>query len=236
MLGPSEGPEVAKAGMGSGAYEARALRRDVAGTGRAGSTGEAPENDEAGLMVLGRREDDLAAYHGALALRPEYAEAHNNLGNALKELGLPEEAAASYGKALAFKPDYPAAYSNLGVALKEQGKLEEAVAAYRKALAIAPDYAEALYNLCEVYEKTNRTEDLRETLISARQNCPEDPRFSLREAQLLKRDGALAAARAVLEAPATAGGGGSRGGRQVHPPARGLQVGGGGPEPRRHHQ
>ena len=161
---------------------------------------EAYNNLGNALCGLGRLEDAVDAYHTTLALRPEYAEAHNNLGNALKRLGLPEEAVASYGKALVIKPDYAAAYSNLGMALKEQGKLEDAVAAYRKALAIAPNHAEALYNLCEVFEKTNRTEDLRETLNSARRHCPEDPRFALREAQLLKRDGDYAAARAVLEA------------------------------------
>ena len=35
----------------------------------------------------------------ALALKPDYAEAHNNLGNALQELGKLEEAVASYHKA-----------------------------------------------------------------------------------------------------------------------------------------
>ena len=149
---------------------------------------------------LGRLEDAVAAYHRALTARPEYAEAHNNLGNALKEMGLAEEAIASYHKALAANPEYAEAHSNLGVALKERGRLEDAVAAYRKALAIKPGYAEALYNLCELYEKTNRTEDLREAVNTARRLCPEDPRFALREAQLLKRDGEFAAARDILEA------------------------------------
>ena len=148
----------------------------------------------------GRLEDAVAAYHKALALNPAHAEAHNNLGNALRELGRPAEAVASYRKALAIKPDYAAAHNNLGVALKMQGRLEDAVAAYHKALAMKPDYADALYNLCEMYEKTNRTEALRKTVSKARRSCPQDPRFALREAQLLKRDGDFGAARTVLEA------------------------------------
>jgi tetratricopeptide (TPR) repeat protein len=46
-------------------------------------------------------------------LKPDYAEAHNNLGITLKELGRLEEAEASYTQAIAFKPDYAEAFWNL---------------------------------------------------------------------------------------------------------------------------
>ena len=152
------------------------------------------------LQELGKLDEAAASYAKALAIKPDYAEAHNNLGVALKDLGKLDEAVASYHQALAIAPDYAEAQSNLGVALKEQGKLDEAVACYHKALAIAPDYADALYNLCEVFERTNDNEALRETVNRARRECPDDPRFALREAQLLNRDGDFTAARAVLEA------------------------------------
>ena len=61
-----------------------------------------------------------------LAIKPDYADAYNNMGNALKEQGKLEEAIEAYNKALAIKPDYADAYNNMGNALKEQGKLEEA--------------------------------------------------------------------------------------------------------------
>jgi tetratricopeptide (TPR) repeat protein len=41
-----------------------------------------------------------------LKLNPSYAEAHNNLGNALHLLGKSEEALAHYRNALATRPDY----------------------------------------------------------------------------------------------------------------------------------
>ena len=145
----------------------------------------------------------------AIVANPHVPAFHNNLGNALRDLGRLEDAVTAYHKALALRPDYVQAHNNLGLALKMQGQLEEAMASYHKALAIAPDYAGALYNLCEVFEKTNNTEALRETVVRARQSCPEDPRFALREAQLLKRDGDYAGARAVLEAKGAAGAGGN---------------------------
>ena len=49
----------------------------------------------------------------AVAIAPDYIDAHNNLGNAFKDLGELDEAVVSYHKALAIKPDYPEAHSNL---------------------------------------------------------------------------------------------------------------------------
>jgi tetratricopeptide (TPR) repeat protein len=46
-------------------------------------------------------------------LKPDYAEAHNNLGVTLQELGRLEEAKASYTQAIALKSDYAEAHRNL---------------------------------------------------------------------------------------------------------------------------
>ena len=83
----------------------------------------------------------------SLLIKPDYAEAHNNLGVALRDQDKPKEAITSYNRALLIKPDYAEAHNNLGVALKGQGKIEEAIAAYNKALLIKPDYAETHRNL-----------------------------------------------------------------------------------------
>jgi tetratricopeptide (TPR) repeat protein len=87
------------------------------------------------------------AYKKALAIKPDSADVHLNLGSVLKEQGKLEEAIKAFNKALAIKPDYTEAYNNMGNALKEQGKLEEAIEAYKKALAIKPDHAEAFNNM-----------------------------------------------------------------------------------------
>lgn len=86
-------------------------------------------------------------YHRALEISPDYAEAHNNLGNALNDLRKHEEAVASYRRALDIKPDYAEAHYNLGNALKNLGKLEEAVASYHRALQINSEIALAHNNL-----------------------------------------------------------------------------------------
>jgi tetratricopeptide (TPR) repeat protein len=88
-----------------------------------------------------------AAYRRVLALRPDIAEVHNNLGVILKNQGRLDQAVAEYQQALALKPDFVEAYNNLGNVLREQGKLDQAAARYQQAIALKPDYAEAHNNL-----------------------------------------------------------------------------------------
>ncbi len=52
----------------------------------------------------------LANYDKAIALKPDFAQAHNNRGTALQDLNRPAEALASYEKAITLKPDFAQAY------------------------------------------------------------------------------------------------------------------------------
>ena len=92
-------------------------------------------------------------------MKPDYAEAYNNMGNALKDQGKLEEAIAYYNKALSLKPDYAEAYNNMGNTLKDQGKLERAIASYNKALSLKPDYAEASYNMGNALKDQGKLEE-----------------------------------------------------------------------------
>ena len=89
-----------------------------------------------GVIALQARRARLAVelIGKAIALKPDYADAYSNRGNALLELKRPEEALASYDKAIALKPDYADAYSNRGNALRDLKRAEEALASYDKAL------------------------------------------------------------------------------------------------------
>jgi protein O-GlcNAc transferase len=102
-----------------------------------------------GIIAYQLNKNDIAIdlIGKALAIKPDYADAHNNLGNTLKEQGKLDDAVASYLKAINIKPDNAEAHNNLGNTLKEQGKLDDAVESYYQALAIKSDYAEVHYNL-----------------------------------------------------------------------------------------
>ena len=96
-------------------------------------------------------DEAVASYQKALAIKPDYAEAHSNLGLSLKDLEWLDEAAASCRKALTIKPDLAEAHNNLGNVLRCLGELDEAIMSYQKALAIRPDYVEAGRNLLYVW-------------------------------------------------------------------------------------
>ena len=51
-------------------------------------------------------EEAEASYKKAIALKPDHAVAHNNLGITLKKLHKLEEAEASYKKAIQIQPNY----------------------------------------------------------------------------------------------------------------------------------
>ena len=58
------------------------------------------------LHGKGDSEAAIKSYKEALKIKPDYAEAYSNMGNALKDKGDSEAAIESYKKALKIKPDY----------------------------------------------------------------------------------------------------------------------------------
>ena len=60
----------------------------------------------------------MLAYNKALAIKPDYAEVHNNMGMLLKDQGNLAEAIEAYNRALAIKPRYAEALNNVGNALQ----------------------------------------------------------------------------------------------------------------------
>ena len=80
-------------------------------------------------------------FQQAPEIKPDFVEAHSNLGMVLAARRQFDAAMAEYHKALAIKPDYLEARNNLGYALAQQGRFAVAVSQYRKALEIAPNHA-----------------------------------------------------------------------------------------------
>jgi tetratricopeptide (TPR) repeat protein len=83
----------------------------------------------------------MAEYEAALRIRPDYAEAHNNLANLLSQIpGRVPDAIAQYEAALRLRPDYAEAHYDLGVVLSRlPGRLPEALSHLETALRLKPN-------------------------------------------------------------------------------------------------
>ena len=78
------------------------------------------------LNEKGDLEAAIDNYKQALKIKPDYAEAYNNMGTSLNEKGDLEVAIESYKQALKIKPDYVEAYINLGMTFIEVGNRDNA--------------------------------------------------------------------------------------------------------------
>jgi tetratricopeptide (TPR) repeat protein len=74
-----------------------------------------------------------------LRLKPDFANAHDNLGVLLEYLGRFEEAEASVRTALRLQPERGVAHCHLGNILYDLGRAGEAEASYRAALRLRPE-------------------------------------------------------------------------------------------------
>lgn len=109
-----------------------------------------------------------AAYERALALEPETADAHVNLGRLLHMAGEPGRAEPHYREAVRIAPDDPTPHFNLGVLLEERHRRDEAVHAYRQAILRDPDFADAHCNLGLLLESLGRRQEALRHLMAAR--------------------------------------------------------------------
>ncbi len=101
----------------------------------------------------------MTRFEQALALVPDLAEAHYNLGNILREQGKLDPAAARYEQAIALAPDYAEAHNNLGCIFQLQDKLEEAAAHFERAVALNPDLSGAHSNLGTARKRQGKFEE-----------------------------------------------------------------------------
>jgi len=107
----------------------------------------------------GRNEAALVCYDRAVAIQPDFADAHSNRGVALKALGRAGEAIDAYDRALAIDPHFAAAHYCRGNALVDLSRLEEAVEAYERAIIANPRHAEAYSNRGNALQELGRYDE-----------------------------------------------------------------------------
>jgi len=139
----------------------------------------------------GSKTEAVEANQTAVALSPQDAEAHNNLGNTLKELGRLKEAETSYNQAIALMPNYAEAYCNLGITLHGLGKLDKSEASYNQAIALKPELAEAHINLGITLQELGRLKEAEASYNQAIKLTPDDAEAYCNLGNALKELGRL---------------------------------------------
>ena len=98
------------------------------------------------LAQCGRIDEAIAELREAIKLKPDYAEAHHNLGVVLAGRGQADEAIAQYEQALA-AARLCRRTKQLGCRLGARGQLDAAILHFRRALEIQPNFPAARRNL-----------------------------------------------------------------------------------------
>jgi protein O-GlcNAc transferase len=129
----------------------------LARTARAGDRADDPELHVAvagALKAGGWLPAVVAALHRALALRPDFAEAAYNLGNAEVARGRHAAAVIAYARALRLRPGYTDALNNAAPSLLAEGHVAASRRSLRGALALQPAHAGAWSNLAVLFQAT----------------------------------------------------------------------------------
>jgi tetratricopeptide (TPR) repeat protein len=128
------------------------------------------------LAKQNRLEEALLQYDKALALNPDFAQAHNNRGRVLRDLGRPKASLDSCNRAVALNPSFAEAYNNRANALIDLKRPEEALRSYDHALRLKPDYFDALNNRAKALRDLKRPQEALKSCdkaLALRPNFPE---------------------------------------------------------------
>jgi Flp pilus assembly protein TadD len=137
-------------------------------------------------------------FEKALALDPDLAIAHNDLGEQLAGAGQMQRAEEEFRAALRSEPDLPAAQSNLGHVLAERGDLAQAAWYFQRAVRRSPKDADLHVNYAATLRGLNRPDEALRELEAALKLKPAFGLAHLNIAEILMAKGDAAGARAHL--------------------------------------
>jgi tetratricopeptide (TPR) repeat protein len=135
------------------------LQRDQADLARRRQD-EALESNNRGVALYyrGALQAALEAFHRALELQPDYAEALNNMGLVFSRLGREKEAVEAFQAALKINPKMGEVFNNLGFLYHTSSQYQRAAEMFGKAIENAADSSIAYTNLGNSFYKMKQPE------------------------------------------------------------------------------
>jgi tetratricopeptide (TPR) repeat protein len=94
----------------------------------------------------------------AIKLKPNFAGAYNNRGNAYCDLGQFQRAIEDYNEAIRINPDYALSYGNRGVIYGNLGQNKRAIEDYNDAIRLNPNFAKSYLNRGAAYLSSGNKE------------------------------------------------------------------------------
>jgi len=150
---------------------------------------------------FGKLKEAEAEYRRAIELRPNYSDAHNNLGQLQARASRWAEALASFDDALAspFYREPWVARCNKGLALHRMGRREDGLAELKTCLTIAPRYCAGRRELGRLHLGEGRLKEALEELGTYARDCDKAVDAHLQLGQARMKSGDLAGARSSFE-------------------------------------
>lgn len=120
-----------------------------------------------------------------LQIKPDFAQAHNNLGNGYMQTGNLKEAMLCFSRAVSLAPDYADAHHNLANAYGKRKEFERAYNHALKAVTHAPGFAMAWVTLATTLYGLNRKHEALDAATNALNIYPGLPEGALIRARVL---------------------------------------------------
>jgi type IV pilus assembly protein PilF len=152
-------------------------------------------------LGFGRLDEAEKAYRGAVAARPAYSEAHNDLGQLLARTGRWDEAIREFDVALAnmlYKEPY-VARCNKGLAMHRMGRRDDGLAEMRACVSVAPSYCKGRRELGRVFLEEKRMREALDELATYARYCERVPDAHLQLGLARMKSGDVAGAREEFE-------------------------------------
>jgi tetratricopeptide (TPR) repeat protein len=156
-------------------------------------------NDSDAWYLLGRTKynenefvEAVSSFERALALRPKYIEAENNLGLSWRELNNLGNAKTAFQTAIDWQGDAPAdpqPFLNLGTLLADESDFDHAIPYLIKAAALSPDNPKIHEELGRVYEAQKDLPKAQAELEQAIALAPNTSGLHFKLGQIYRREG-----------------------------------------------